>query len=791
MTTRGRRALVALAAAAGWLFAGRWTVGFLAESWWSAAASPAGSVFAIRWSMLKVGLEAGAIVAAVAWFAGGLLLAARLGGRAATLNPSQTGVVPPKALRNWALGIAILLGVLSGAGSGAWAPDVALALEAPRFGLLDAQFGRDIGFFLATLPVLLILQQFLLALAILGFVATAMLYAVAGALRFTARDYALDPAIRLHIGALGALLALLLGAGYLLEPLQLAAGLRPSIGAAHLVLLSSLARLMAGFATAVAVLTLVWGIRGRMMLPVGGWASFALFAIAIRLLAPAAGSAGDSGQLPQPLPELEREAFSIPELVEPSGASPGSLEALTPELWGVDLVVSGFGAWLGADRLENPPPGDVGSHLLLIGAGLEGGGVRVFEVADAVVTAAGGPLSYRAGAPGPLPGVVASLDLPNATAKPGSTDVLVSEGARGVRAGGVVRRLALTWALQQNLLGLDDSAVVNWRMDPGERLRAVAPFAEWSAPRPRVVDGSLVWVADGYLHGAGFPGVAPAPWRGRSVSYLRAAFTGTVRAIGGEVRVFARGRSDPVTAVWVAIASGLVEPFDAISVELEDQLHYPGELFSVQARVLQRPHWNIGTIDASERPDSLVGPVRQMAYLPPNGQEVAALLEGEHRAGADQLRLFRFAGETTLSRPGLLSERWQRLPFVMQMADSIRAGGARLALGRTHLVPTDGGLVAYQTGHAVDSLGRATLALVNLALGARLGTGPRTDAAWRNLRGEVAALPVSVGAQGQLREAREWLLKADSAFRRGDLAAFGRAFEALRAILDYPPGPSK
>ena len=453
MTARGRRALVALTGLAGLLFAGRWIVAFLSENWWAGAASPAGSVFAIRWAMLEASLELGAILASTAWFAAGLLLAARLGARAGALRPSSAGVVPPGSLRSWALGVAVLLGVLTGAGSGAWAPDVALALEAPRFGLLDAQYGRDIGFFLATLPVLLLLQQFLLALTILGFVATTMLYTVAGALRFTSRDYSLDPAIRLHLGALGALLALLLGAGYLLEPLQLAAGLQPSMGAAHLLLLSSLARLLAGFAIAVAVLTLAWGVRGRMMLPVGGWASFALFAIAIRLLAPAAGGTGDTGQTGQVHRDLEREAFSIPEPVEDAGAGPGSLEALMPELWSPDLVVPDAGAWLGADRLGTPRPGREGGRLLLVGASDNDPGVRIFEVASDLATAAGGPLSVRDGDQEPLPGVVARQALPAATANPGAVLVRVHGDGPGVPAGGFLRRLALTWALQEDLLG--------------------------------------------------------------------------------------------------------------------------------------------------------------------------------------------------------------------------------------------------------------------------------------------------------------------------------------------------
>lgn len=788
MTTRGRRILVALAGLAGVLFAGRGVSGFLAETWWAAGASRAGSLFAVRWSLLRIGLDLGAILLSIAWFGTGLLAAARFGSRAAALNPPDTGVVAPAFLRWWAIGIALLLGILCGAGSSSWAPEVALAFEAPRFGLLDHHAGLDIGFFLATLPALVILQQFLLALALLGFVATTMLYIVAGSLRVTSRSFTLDPAIRLHLGLLGALLALLLGAGYLLEPLQLAAGLRPSMSAAHLSLLSALARGMVGFALAVAVLTLAWGLRGRMMLPVGGWASFALCAVAIRLLAPAAGTSGDAGQAGQVVRELEREAFQLPELVERPGASATDpdVEAVELALWDETLVVPPAGTWISAGRTDSPRPG-----LLLIAKESGGTGLEAYQLADAVVTSAGGPLTYRADAPGPLPGMAPLVQLHEPASYPGLTSVRMRPDGGGVTAGGMLRRLALTWALQENILSADRELQVDWRLDPGERLRAVAPFAEWGAPRPRLIDDELHWVLDGYLHASSFPGVAPTPWRGRSISYLRAAFIGLVAAGSGEVRVFERGRADPIAAAWMSISRGLVEPAGMLPPTVTERIDYPGELFAVQARVLQRAHWGIGNLESPIHLDSLAGPVREIAYLQPEGQQVVALLQAEHRGGTDHLRLLRYPRDTALDRAGLLEERWQRLPYVMQMTDSVRAGGARLILSRVHLVATDAGLLGYQTGHAVDSAGRATLTLVNLALGGRLGTGARTDAAWRNLRGEMAALPVSVGAAGQLREAREWLLKADSAFRRGDLAAFGRAFEALRAILDYPPGPAK
>jgi uncharacterized membrane protein (UPF0182 family) len=347
MTTRGRRVLVALASVAGLLFLGRWSVEFLAQRWWAGVVSPAGDLFALRWSLLKIGLEIATVGIGITWFGLTLWHAARHGARVGAGLGEETdghGVLAPAALRAWALGIAVLLGVLTGTGSASWASAVALARQAPRFGLLDPHLGWDAGFFLAILPVLQLVHQFVLALVLLGFVATAMLYAVAGALRVTAREFTLDPAIRLHLGTLGTLLALVFGAGYLLEPLELIAGMRPSMGPAHAVLLMSLARLMAGFSLAVALLTIAWAVRGRVMLPVGGWASFALFAIAVRLLAPTAGTMGAGTSTESTLRELEQEAFAIPAIMDSEAAallSPRPSD-LVPSLWDETLVASGL-----------------------------------------------------------------------------------------------------------------------------------------------------------------------------------------------------------------------------------------------------------------------------------------------------------------------------------------------------------------------------------------------------------------------------------------------------------------
>ena len=64
-----------------------------------------------------------------------------------------------------------------------------------------------------------------------------------------------------------------------------------------------------------------------------------------------------------------------------------------------------------------------------------------------------------------------------------------------------IRRLFLAWALQDGrLLGtLDPDARVQWERTPLGRLRRLAPFADWVSAVPRIVDGELVWLADGYV----------------------------------------------------------------------------------------------------------------------------------------------------------------------------------------------------------------------------------------------------------------------------------------------------
>jgi hypothetical protein len=63
-----------------------------------------------------------------------------------------------------------------------------------------------------------------------------------------------------------------------------------------------------------------------------------------------------------------------------------------------------------------------------------------------------------------------------------------------------------------------------------------------------------------------------------------------------------------------------------------------------------------------------------------------------------------------------------------------------------------------------------------------MGAGRTLALAWQNLLGN--SVPIAPGqGSGTLDEARRWMRIADQALRSGDWEAFGRAFEALRGVL--------
>ncbi|HWA16151.1 MAG TPA: UPF0182 family protein, partial [Gemmatimonadales bacterium] len=264
---RTRRLALIIPAIVVLLFAGRWLAGFMADRWWAEGISPHAVQSVTDWALLRLTLEAGGVLIACAWCIGHLLLVHHAIGsiqvhrRLANLEIREA--VNMRLLVWLNVGGGLLAGWLAGRGLGDWAPMVVLGWHGRVFGVVDPVMAKDLGFYLARLPLWLSAYAFVLQLILLALGGVTALYSVIGAIRWQDRRFVLNTHARRHLGVLAVLLALTLAAGYLLQPYELVAGLGGDLSEAGFALQRTIASLMTGVALAAALLSAWWVLRGR------------------------------------------------------------------------------------------------------------------------------------------------------------------------------------------------------------------------------------------------------------------------------------------------------------------------------------------------------------------------------------------------------------------------------------------------------------------------------------------------------------------------------------------------
>ena len=253
-------------------------------------------------------------------------------------------------------------------------------------------------------------------------------------------------------------------------------------------------------------------------------------------------------------------------------------------------------------------------------------------------------------------------------------------------------------------------------------------------------------------------------------------------------RAFIKARS-PGTKVYVTVDSGAADIPEGVRASLE----YPAALLSAQADLIAESRSRLIATDTA----TIIVPGADARPLPGGRQgrlvvpvvdrrtgRLDLLIEGTWDGHAD--RLIETVPDSTMAPegPDVLTRRWGRFPYLQQMRDSVTATGSSFEAGRVRYAAGPDGLIAYQPSWGVDSRGRSMLVLVTVARGDRIGAGRTLEEAWKNSRGEVADYLRMSDEAAIVGEARRWLREADSAFKRGDLAAFGRAFAALKSVLE-------
>jgi len=387
-------------------------------------------------------------------------------------------------------------------------------------------------------------------------------------------------------------------------------------------------------------------------------------------------------------------------------------------------------------------------------------------------------------------------------------------GPRGLRLGGFVRRLLLAWALQMPPLldrrtSVADRLLV-WR-DVPRRLARLYPFTTFDSPRAALVDGRLLWISDGYLASARFPLAEQVTWNGEVVNFLRAAYLATVDAVSGATRLYLRPPDMRFAAELAAGTGTPALPSDSLGPDLREHLGYPEQLFVAQAEMLARHR---GDADVTAEPWVLAagetGTEREGAARPRDvtallgiggeaprlwrllpltdsaGNYLVAIVAGTCRAdGTLWLRLLRLP-QTGLPTLAAAENRLSASPTLeAAVADAAGPdGAARRSI--VVAVPAAGTMAYAQFLLASRRKAEEPLlprAMVLLAAN-RLGIGDDAEAAARAMVTATPSPAAAAGSAAALSEARAAFAAMDSASRRGDWAAFGRAYEALRRALE-------
>lgn len=128
-----------------------------------------------------------------------------------------------------------------------------------------------------------------------------------------------------------------------------------------------------------------------------------------------------------------------------------------------------------------------------------------------------------------------------------------------------------------------------WRRNIVERVQRLAPFLQLDQD-PYVVigaDGRLYWMMDAYVTSDRFPYSEPYFDR---LNYIRNAVKIVINAYDGMPTFYLVDAQEPISAAYARIFPALFQPIEAMPDFLKQHIRYPTDLFSVQAEMYRMYH---------------------------------------------------------------------------------------------------------------------------------------------------------------------------------------------------------
>ncbi len=584
VSKRSRNVLIGLVAVAIVLFlSARGIAGFYTDVLWFDSLGRSD----VYWSILRTKILLGTVffaIAAVMLFVN-MVIADRLAPTDIAPGPDEQFIIRYRSIaarrsRVIRLGFSAFFALIAGAPiSGHW-QDWLLFRHGVNFGIKDALFGRDVGFYIFSLPFLSFLVDWFFAIVVICFLVSAVVHYLNGGIRLPVDGRRVTPQVKLHLSALLALLALLKAAGYYLQRLKLTTSTRGFVdGAGYtdvnaqrpaIELLIAISLLAAVF--------LLWNVRQRgwrlPVIAVGLWALVATVAGAAfpaiyqQAFVKSSESTKESPYIQRNL-EATRQAMGIDTVeeasypvtdVKPTDVSSNSeslsnVRLLDPTVM-LDTVKNRQGQQryyqfnqLDLDRYQvngkdtqalvavrelysdGADPGWVNRHLIFT----HGSGMAIAPVAQIQQQGVEGrpnflstetlgltePSVYYGEA---LGGGYVVTNTSQKEIGPEGTKVSNDYSGNGVKVGGRLRRVAFALRFNEwNLFvspDLNSSSKMLYVRDISDRVSKLAPFLRFdSDPYPVISNGRVTWVIDAYTTSDKYP-------------YAQRADTGRMRATG-------------------------------------------------------------------------------------------------------------------------------------------------------------------------------------------------------------------------------------------------------------------
>ena len=816
--------VIALAVVAALLVLGRVGAGIIADYLWYAAMD-ATALWRERAMLMTLVTVGSALVAAALLFVNLFVVRQSvvslvLPRRVANIEIGEE--VPGRYLVGAALLISLVLGWWLALPAESWRMFSLLRHGLP-FGETDPYLDLDLGFYVYWLPIESMLYYRVLTTALFALVIVVFFYALTPSLRWDRGSLYVSHYVRRHLSALGAVLLLLLAWSYridIYDALLAGSGTDHAFSYSDLHTVIPVSIWLAYLTACTAVVVFYFGWVGQVRAAWITLAAVLFVSLVLRHVTPlfmrryvAAGSEvgrevpyestrRDYTRIAYALQRIRTDAsFTLParpmdvvggisvwdpdvllralgrrasDAVAPGSigwaASPDGLRALVIDRPAASAEAAAQGEWGVSRVLASRTEGD-GSvvHVPSIPTSREPGQVGPVRIADSLS-------SY------------AIISDPNGVVPAPALE-------------GTMSRLAYAWALQNfRVLSMDlphPVARILTHRDLRERVDAMAPFFEQGSEiSPIVVADSLYWAIDLYSASNSYPLSEGDSLGDVQVTYLQHAAVGVVSAQTGATWIVADSLRDPIAESWVTAFPSLFAPRSELPDGVAGALPPPIDAARVQGRKLSRyglrgesaRRGHLLSEDAGS--DTTLAVTSALLALPASGatQWSALVLDpNEHAVGV----MLATGGATPgvrwlpLSRP---SARWSTVADQLRRALDTTVSvphDAHALHGRVRMVPlANGGILFVQPLYAWRSDGAALLGVA--ATTDTAVTSGRTLADALGARGAAVAAGTPISATEFRIAAEQLYSRMAEAMRRGDWAAFGRAYDALGELLGRP-----